>query len=330
MINWIFLYVENNKIEFYFNLIVVVVGFATNVFSIFIFMRKSLNNKTNVGYLHSILCVFNLCTLTNSIFLTEILPYFDIHIIDSSELCCKLFSFWRRFTIGLSSFQQLYITFILFITVKFPSKYMIFNDKKKSILFMALIIFSLFIINIPFLFFELNRSLELNETYLDGLKMHSCCASIDLTTFSIISNILMRYFIPLFLMLVLNLCIKRHFKVKQLLFNSNFKNKPTNFLLSIFILNALFCLLHLPWTIINLILVFLNFFYNENKIITDNGYLTVFLTGISLSVSYVNYTTPFFVHFIFNKYFKNEVLNLFRKKMLMSRLSSSKTRSMKL
>ena len=317
MINWFFLIIaEKSYLEFVFNLIVIMVGFLANMSSIYIFSRKSLNKGTNVGYLHSILCIVNIFPLFNSIFLNDVLPNYDINILDDSVFSCKFLNFWKRFTIGLSSFQQLFITYILFLSVKFPNKFLQLQNKRKLILFLFLIFMFMFIVNLPFFFYEINPDLFLNDTDDHSVYTNICNASIDLASISILLNILIRFIIPLVIMFMLNLIIIKYFnnsRVKKLFLKTSRKNKPKNFLRSIFIINFLFFVFHLPWTVFNFILIYLNYSNSDDDNAQLSNLFFVTYEGISLSISYINYTTPFFVHILFNKYFKLEVVNLFKK-----------------
>ena len=317
MINWFFTILdEKSYLEFLLNIIVIICGLLANLFSIYIFTKKSLNKSTNVGYLHSVLCIFNIFPLVNSIFLSDVLPYYDINILDYSSFLCKFFSFWRRFTIGLSSFQQLLITYILFLSVKFPKQFLQLQDKKKLSIFLYLIFIFLFVVNLPFLFYDLNPDVVINHTANHDVHTNICYASIDLASITILLNILIRFILPLVIMFILNLVIIKYFNdssTKKLFLRSSRKNKPKNFLRSILIINFLFFLFHLPWTVLNIMLIYFNYSNGDDNIVQPSNFIFVILANISLSISYINYTTPFFVHILFNKYFKLEVVNLFKK-----------------
>lgn len=300
---------ESSPLEFYLNLLIAIAGLIANTISIFIFCKKRLNKKTNIGYLHSILCVYNACSLLSSVFISDI-------IVNQSNVFCKLLNFWRRLIIDLSSFQQLYITCILFLCVKHPKKFINLQNNRKTAIALLVMILFLILTNTPFLFYEIKSATELNLTKISkgSDEAHICYASVGLASVAIISNIFIRYVIPLIVILALNLIILDYFNSsKNFFLRQGRRNKPKNFLRSIFILNFLFFLAYLPWAILSILMIYVEFDHSQNANINYRDKLIIFWENTSISLSYVNYMSPFFVHIIYNRIFKVEFMLAIKK-----------------
>lgn len=221
----------------------------------------------------------------------------------------KILNFWRRFAIDISSLQQLLITFYLFLSIKNPTKFI--NLQNKNIINGIVLAKCVFValVNIPFLFYEIKSTTELHlDTYA---STQICYASVDLFAVAILSSIVVRYLVPLLGMVWLNVAMMRHFNERRRLFFRNERNKkPRNFILSIIIINALFFLLYLPWCLVYLIIIASNYADNTNIFVeySASNVFIIFMFNICQSLSYINYETTFFVHVIFNKLFRFEVL----------------------
>ena len=101
------------KIDFNFFMIMIIfpIGIALNLLQLFVFSKKALNVKTNMGSMHALLSFFNIFALVASILLTQLLPFLKINIKEYTNFGCKLLSFTQRVSLDVPSFQQVLITF---------------------------------------------------------------------------------------------------------------------------------------------------------------------------------------------------------------------------
>jgi hypothetical protein len=176
MLYWVYTAIETNSTLFLMNIILAPIGIMANLLSIYIFNHKMLNNKTHIGFLHSLLCVYNIIPFMNGILLSQVLPYFKINVAEYTHYLCKIINFWRRFAIDVSSLQQLFITIYLYLCIKHPSKFMLLQNKKYVVLIIVCILATTISLNVPFLFYELKTSKELNLTALAKKTQHTTFA----------------------------------------------------------------------------------------------------------------------------------------------------------
>lgn len=305
--------VHFTKINMYISSMVIPIGFIINFFSAYIFSRKALNVKTRIGCLHAILCIFNTFPLVNSLLISQVLPYFEIYLLEASSLSCKFLSFWRKFATVCPSFQQILITFMLYMSIKYPSKFMSLQNCKKLIAIVGCTLLFAVLVDIPGFFFELTQTNETNGTNTT-VYTKNCVGSDTLTMTFELTTISLRYIIPFYVMLILNILMMRYFYFKQQTIAVSIKgniqrknNGPKNFLISIMIVNVLFLVLYFPWAISYLIIC-VNYFLNV-KLLDNN---LVYAYNFGLTISYLNNLTPFFVHLIFNTLFRQQILIFFK------------------
>ena len=296
-----------SSIDFYLNIILIPLGFITNLLAIKIFSKKSLNVKTNMGCMHAILCLFNMFPLVNAILIVHLLPYFKINLMNHSECMCKILNFWRRFAVECPSVQQVFITVMMLYSVKCPSKYLVIQKSKTIKRVVPIIILTLAAINVPSLFgFKLAQDpakLNKNSTDLD------CFASDEFTIAITITTLLIRYFIPFVLIFIMNAFIIKYFRQTRILFPNAIKQRGgrKNFLTSIIIVNTLYFILYSPMTILFLWIV-INYLIGVEAL--SQSLLISY--NLTISLSYINNLAPFFVHLVFNSLFKREFLAFFR------------------
>ena len=100
-------------------------------------------------------------------------------------------------------------------------------------------------------------------------------------------------------------------------FYPTFKLKrPKNFLISMYVINALFFIFYLPWCISYMMIVYVNYYTFNTQ---DSYYDLIYFYNISLPIAYLKNTSTFFVHIIFNKLFRNEFLYILRLKKKVSK-----------
>jgi len=95
----------SRNMNFFFSVTILPIGVILNVLSGIVFMRRSLNNKTNMGFLCAVFCLFNTIALVSGIVMNSFL-YNYIELADSSKSACQFFSLWNSWTLHMPSFQQ--------------------------------------------------------------------------------------------------------------------------------------------------------------------------------------------------------------------------------
>ena len=279
------------SIDFYLNMILIPLGFITNLLAIKIFCKKSLNVKTNMGYKHAVLCVFNTFPLVNAILIDNILPHYNIYLMGYSECLCKILNFWRRFAMECPSVQQVFITAMMLYSVKLPSKYIEFQRNKPMKKIVPAMVLILFAINIPSLIgYGLGKdpmNANKNSTSLD------CFASDVLTISVTLTTLLIEFFIPFVVMSVINRFMVKYFWKRKNFFSNTNKRRGSrkNFLMSIIIVNTLFFILYSPMAILFLLIVI---DYLKGVEVLSQTLLVSY--NLTVSLSYLNNVAPFFVH----------------------------------
>ena len=86
------------SIDFNFFMIMIIfpIGIILNGLQLYVFSKKELNLKTNMGSMHALLSFFNILAIIFSILLTQLLPFLGINIKTYTSLGCKLLSFIQR------------------------------------------------------------------------------------------------------------------------------------------------------------------------------------------------------------------------------------------
>ena len=137
---------ENSQnLQFYFSVTTMPLGIVLNMITLLIFNRDKLNKKTNIGFLYSLLCLYNMIALLNQL-IFNIIEYYHINLIDESDLTCKILSVWSTVIIQLPSFQLVLISIDLYTSISYSQKVNFFK-KKCLILINVIILFALLFIN---------------------------------------------------------------------------------------------------------------------------------------------------------------------------------------
>lgn len=109
----------SNKIISYCLFVVLAIGIIGNLVSLLIFTRQNLNKKTNTGTLYSSLCILNIVTIIEAIFLGS---YTNLLFGYTITYPCYLDVFISRSLYQILSWNQVLICFDRFILVIYPIK----------------------------------------------------------------------------------------------------------------------------------------------------------------------------------------------------------------
>jgi hypothetical protein len=336
-------------LNFYFSTCVVPIGLLLNICTAIIFSRKNLNRNCYLGYLYSILCILNILALSNSIIITQLLPFYDIDLLIISDLSCKFLSLWRNFLLQCPSWQQAFVSFNLFMNVYFPKRFTFLKKPKILAIIITLMLFTILVINIEYLFFELgfgwgwtsvnpnanssqtNRTQAANMSFLvfqnrstngsigsrttiptstnSNQFRRRCRAYGALLIIADAINILMRNVVPFFIMLLINIAIISKIRKSKRTINPNTKNNGSRS----FIISIL---------AINFLFLLLYLPWSVTFILANllegniNEPLISLYQNSTIAISYLNNLSPFLINLAFNKLFRLELYSLVLKRLL--------------
>ena len=304
------------SIDFNFFMIMIIfpIGLILNGLQLYVFSKKELNLKTNMGSMHALLSFFNILAIIFSILLTQLLPFLGINIKTYTSFGCKILSFIQRVSLDIPSFQQVMITFQFYMSIKFPMKFISMQNSKKQYLFIILgmVVFAV-AENIEYFFFELTLTYSnltrvnasANETSIGYTNV--CYASFYLILGSGIASLLFRNFLPFIIMLIFNILIMYHIVQNHLKVNKSYKARGhKHFFISIMTINLIFFILYLPWSI-GQIIVFVQYFFTARTLTETVDKAVIFFYTVGWSISYLNYIFPFFVYIQFNRLFRKQL-----------------------
>ncbi len=306
---------KNIDVNFFMIMIIFPIGLFLNSLQLYVFSKKELNSKTNIGSMHALLSFFNIMAIMFSIMLTQLFPLLGISLKTYTRFGCKLLSFIQRVSLDVPSFQQVLITVQFYMSIRFPMKFITFQNSKKQFLFLILgMILFASAENIGYFFYDL-ALLQTNLTSANASSPNEtilafnnvCYASFDLTFGAGITGIIFRNFLPFIIMLIFNILIIYHVTQNHLKVNRTYKARGhKHFFISIMTINLIFFILYLPWSI-GRIIVFAEYFdtaHSKNQTIDKS---IVFFHNIGWSISYLNYIFPFFVYIHFNRLFRKQL-----------------------
>lgn len=301
--------VLTNNLHFYFAIVIIPIGVGLNLISLLIFCRKALNKSTNWGLLNGILCFFDILALSNSTIIDKLLPYFNVNLTNMSELLCKLLNIWKRLTLQSASMQQLLITFMFYMNVKYPNRFRLLQKKENLFKIVALMIFGIIGFNIQYLFFDFKNILTFDQYTNTTQFVKSCTGSLELLIVSDFINIFLVSILPFSCMLTLNVLIIKQLVTSRSKFqNGNLKIKDLQFFKLIITINFLFLIVYLPWTVSQVLNYIFGFIYYENfrDKIKVFSYLELY-QSVSTLIAYLFNISPFFINLTFNRLFKREL-----------------------
>ena len=314
LVDQLSLTIKDIDFNFFMIMIIFPIGLVLNGLQLYVFSKKELNLKTNMGSMHALLSFFNVTAIIFSILLTQLLPFLGIKIKTYTNFGCKFLSFIQRVSLDIPSFQQVLITFQFYISIKFPMKFIAMQNSKKQYLFIILgmLIFAV-AENIEYFFYELTltyTNLTTANSTMNGTQLsynYVCYASFYLILGSGISSLIFRNFLPFIMMLIFNILIINHIYQNHLKLNRTYRARGhKHFFISIMTINLIFFILYLPWSIAQII-VFVQYFFTANTATQTIDTGVIFFYNVGWSVSYLNYIFPFFVYIQFNRLFRKEL-----------------------
>ena len=288
-----------SSIAYYDIIINLAVGVPLNLVNALVFTRLMLSktNKTNMGFLGLCQSIIDITMLVYFSLVVKSMSFFAYNISNANEFLCKFVNISKRILTCLSSWMEVVTTFDRFIFVIFGhgGRFKFMKHKR----YLALIIFGVLIlnvlINITNLFYYIAKGI--------------CTADNSISVASDMVLIIMRLYIPIFLMIVFNLFMIRIVLKKSRAVERHASKKEHLFTISVMIQDAYILLLVTPVSIYY-ILYDINLFsgaFNGNPVFT--AAYNVF-GNVTKDVAFYVQTFSFFIYLGSNKLYRHELLYL--------------------
>lgn len=300
-------YVENATIalNFYFSAAILPFGMIFNGLSSLIFNRQRLN-KTTMGFLYGHLTVIDSISLLTGLVLVQFLPSLNINVMFESNVVCKLGQFTLRVVQNLSSWIQVLISLDRYLNVCHPNRFLAMRKRKTLALIMLGTTLFVLAINVENLFFYVTRRqvfvVDLNTTFV----VKRCTADPAITFASDLITAFMRTWIPFCVMAFFSWRTTRQLWLsKKRILRTDSLKRERQFSLTVMLFNVLFFSFNAP---VSISLILTNVYKYFPALTTPEAIQALELfKSISFSFSYFYQSITFFVNFLFNKIFRQEV-----------------------
>lgn len=299
----------NTGLNLYFLIVTSSVGIPCNLVSIVVFAML-MKNKTNMGFLYTIQCLVDLfLILISLLFLRATSINLTTVGFDSlSDPMCRFFKFIRRYPVHLSAWMPVLITFDRFIFIFYGNldKFK-FMKKKLNLTIIIIVMFLVIaIVDIPNLMYYLpDRKIYPNGTLGPATV---CTATFPVIFSSDMLSIFFRTYIPLSLMLFLNiLMIRKIFNKSRAAINqTSLSRKEYQFTFAAMSFDAYFFCMNFPFSVFYVIYD-INFY--NGAFSGEFGALYSLLYTIFFNISFFEQSFSFFMYLAFNKLFREKILN---------------------
>ena len=293
------------------------VGLVTNTLSFVIFSHKKFQNTIFYIYFRFILFFDILCMMIpiNKFFESNL----NIYIRDMNDSLCKFRYYYIYVVYPISGWGLVIISIDRFVSIAYPSRYLI---RKRTIFQILVCLFILaynLIYYIPMLFYYLKATSKFNNATNRTTTTYKCTnQNYPTEWFNIINTTILPFlFMFLFTMLTLRVLFKTRKKSFQRTkcYNKSIRQRDIKFAVTSITLNIIFLLLNLPYGIYSLAS-----FYIQDFIDKDVQNL---LYAIIYVPFYINLTTVFFINVKVNSIFRNQLMNFLLPKQITYKLDSS-------
>lgn len=217
---WILFYTRlAGQIDLFFNAICTPVGILSNLAAYYIYSRPNLNH-CNIGILSRCLCVINIITLFYALFIQQSYQLFGFDFSTYSDTSCQFLMYSRRLIRAFPPMMETLITVDRFVFIVLPCSLVArFLAQRANLAFIIyVIIFFYMLIHIENLYYYIHTS-SVNDTASSSFIQHRhhptnltnrlCVAPYNIVLAGDVIMILLRSFIPITIMLILNWLIVR-------------------------------------------------------------------------------------------------------------------------
>nr|QVK45694.1 G protein-coupled receptor [Proales similis] len=298
-----------DRFKEYFSKIVAPTGIALNLFSFYIFSRPNLN-KTNMGFLYRWQICVDVIVLVFYTFGSGSNFFFGWQFSELSPATCPISSFLIRCGVHFSSWTTLFITFDRYLLVRIKRNRSIMNKKLFVTVFILLMFTIIALVDIDNLFFKLEQpSVSSNSTQTNSTfpREPVCHAPQDwLGTFADIKSAILRTYIPLLLMITMDLMILRYMRGKRReLFKASHSSKPERHFTGVVIaINCVFFTFNFP---LSVMFVVRNVINDQSLTATQQSTIN-FVVTVAVLFAFMNQILSFFTYLAINHLFRRELL----------------------
>ena len=326
-------YIQNKlnltkQINLYSSLVFFTIGFVFNSISLIIFNRGPFK-KLGIGFLFTILTFLEIGSIIDGWVIYLLPPSLNFTIEGLSEFTCRFLTYLRRVILHCTSWSHVIITLDRYLTVKFSQKFINYKTKK-NIIVTHLVFFSIIaLIDIENLFYEIKiTNSTTNSTFVKITS--TCTANYAIGFSSNLISVILRNFLPFLIMIILNIAMcLMIFESKKKIKNRSQK-KEMNFTLSVIALNFIFFVFYTPLSISYIMVC-----YYQYSVVVPAWFLSEinFINNITIVLSFIYNSLPFFINFTFNKIFRAEFFKLISidqgqiKELTLNRLKLNETKS---
>lgn len=289
-----------NEIFYFCSIVMVPIGLCFNLVEFLVFRSKDFE-KANFGFLMNMSILVNSFSLFWSVIVFKLLPSINIQIDSFSSVTCSLYQYFSRIVQQIPLYIQAFISFINYLSVAHPARFISINKKSYFILIFFSILIGLSVINLP-------SSIKY-LTPVANSTSQSCTASNTIFIVSTLIHIILRCVIP-FLIISLN----NYFTVSALIRPRNLLNFPTDnerkFGKVCLILGFVFLLFNFPLFCIQMTLVVVQYFKDYSA---DSLKMITFVFNCSRVLAWSYYALGLFINVSVNELFRKNLLKLFKK-----------------
>jgi hypothetical protein len=288
----------NNQVTNVFLIVTSSIGIPGNLISTLIFSRL-IRRKSKMGLLYTWKSLVDMLFLALSLFFIRgSRMFFGKVIFNWSDGWCKAWSFFRRYVLHVSSWVALLTTFDRFVFVLYENRrFKFMKDKRIVCLIIVLIFIALAAFDYPNLY-----------AYLP--KNGNCTGSFSSLLSTDIISALLRTYIPITFMVILNYRIYRKMRDSRRrasFTNTRLSRRERHFTRAVIFTDLVFFITKFPLTIS--FIVYDAYYYSG--VVTGSFYsFAVFVSNIFIDFSYLDQTFSFFIHLSFNKLFRKELFRI--------------------
>ena len=292
----------NTQVTNIYLIVTSAIGIPGNLISILVFSRL-IHQKSNMGLLYLWQSAVDIFFLVISLFfLRGSQMFFNGPVFNSSNCLCKIWAFFRRYSLHISSWVALLTTFDRFTFVLYENRrFKFMRDKRIVSLIIVLMFLVLAVLNFPNFFYNLSPT-------------GSCSATFGFTLSSDLISILLRTYIPMTLMVIFNYNIYKKMKESRhraVCSTILLRSREKSFTRAVVFTDLVFFITKFPLSIS--FIVYDSYYYSG--VLKSSYYfswLGLFLDNIFIDISYVDIVFSLFIHLAFNKLFRREFFSLIK------------------
>lgn len=279
-----------------------VIGIPGNLLSIVIYLRLNRYTKTNMPFLFILQSLIDLILLTMTLLIFRgSFLLFGTSLSFVSNPLCKLWSFFNRYLLHISSWMLVLTTFDRFLFVIYEKRVKFMKDKMILTAIVLIMFILIAIADIENLLYFLTSS---------GF----CTGNVDVRKSANIISSLLSFYIPMFLMVIFNSVIicKLIKPSKETSRQAILSIKERRFTIFVISFDTIFFISKAPLSIFYII-YYINLDSGEFKVNYTFDLILILTFNIILNISYFVQIFSFFISIAFNKGFRREFVRFLKR-----------------